>query len=109
MDPLPTLPEKELKGGKVNYYLVEITHPQREELAPYIAECEDVGLALALTPDEMNIFKEIWRTANARKLNGKPGHNSLYGAQKIYHYAGRILKQEMIKAGTWVKGFLRTL
>ncbi len=102
-------PEKQIKGGKVNYYLVQVTHPQREEVEPYQAECEDVGKALGLTPDEMNIFKEIWRTAAARKHNGKPGHTALYGAQKIYHYAGRILKDQMIAAGTWTKGFLKTL
>lgn len=86
-------PEKEIKGGRVNYYLVHVTHPQREEQPPYQAECEDVIEALALNPDEANIFKEIWRGANARKNNGKPGNTPLYGAQKIVHYAGRILRR----------------
>ncbi len=82
-----------LSGGRNNYYLVAVTHPQREEQPPYQAECEDVIEALELTFDEANIFKEIWRSANARKANGKPGHSALYGAQKIVHYAGRILRR----------------
>lgn len=77
----------------VNYYLADVTHPQREEQPAYVAECEDIIEALELTPDEANIFKEIWRTANARKGNGKPGHRALYGAEKIFHYAGRILRR----------------
>jgi hypothetical protein len=90
--------ETELKGGKVNYYLVRVEHPQREEQPPYTAECEDIGEALELTPNEMNVFKEIWRSANARKGNGKPGHAAIYGAEKIVHYAGRILRRAKIDA-----------
>lgn len=86
--------EKEVKGGKVNYYLVYVQYPQREKQKPYQAECEDIIDALALTPDEANIFKEIWRGANARLQNGKPGHTALYGAQKIVHYAQRILRKQ---------------
>lgn len=89
----PLNQETELKGGKVNYYLVAVTHPQRREQLPYQAECEDIIEALELNFDEANIFKEIWRGANARKANGKPGHTALYGAQKIVHYANRILKR----------------
>lgn len=80
-----------LTGGKVNYYLVQVTHPQRKQQKPYQAECEDIIEALELNPDEANIFKEIWRSANARKDNGKPGHSAKYGAEKILHYATRIL------------------
>lgn len=90
--------ETKLKGGKVNYYLVRVEHPQREEQPPYTAECEDIGEALGLTPNEMNVFKEIWRSANARKGNGKPGHAAIYGAEKIVHYAGRILRRAKIDA-----------
>lgn len=78
-----------LTGGKTNYYLVQVDHPQREEQSPYQAECEDIIEALELTFDEANIFKEIWRGANARKSNGKPGHTAQYGAEKILHYATR--------------------
>lgn len=80
-------------GGRNNYYLVHVSHPQREDQGPYRAECEDIIEALELNPDEANIFKEIWRSANARKDNGKPGHTALYGAEKIVHYAGRILRR----------------
>ena len=80
-------------GGLTNYYLVNVKHPQREEHQSYIAECEDIIEALELNFDEANIFKEIWRTANARKGNAKQGQNDLRAAEKIYHYAGRILKR----------------
>lgn len=86
--------ETKLSGGKVNYYLVYVAHPQREEQPAYQAECEDIIEALELNPDEANIFKEIWRGANARKHNGKPGHTALYGAEKIKHYAERILRRQ---------------
>ena len=85
-------PTDKLTGGRVNYYLCFVPHPQREDQAPYTGECEDLIRYLELTPDEANIFKEIWRSANARKHRGKPGHSALYGAEKIVHYAGRILR-----------------
>lgn len=83
-----------LTGGRNNYYLALVSHPQREDVQPYQAECEDIIEALQLNVDEANIFKELWRGANARKNNGKPGHTALYGAQKIVHYAARILRRE---------------
>lgn len=92
------IPETQLKGGKVNYYLVEITHPQREEQKPYQAECEDIIEALKLTPNEANIFKAIWRSAAARLGNGKPDHKAQYDAEKIVHYANRNLRALIIDA-----------
>ena len=86
-------PDPTSGGGKTNYYLVKIDHPQREDQPPYQAECEDIIEALELNFDEANIFKEIWRTANARKGNAKQGQNSLRAAQKILHYAGRIINR----------------
>jgi hypothetical protein len=44
-----------------------------------------------------NIFKEIWRTANARKGNAKKGHTFMRAAEKIYHYASRILVSKSYK------------
>lgn len=85
--------ETTLQAGRTNYYLVWVEHPQREDQAPYRAECEDLIEALGLTFDEGNIFKEIWRTANARKGNGKPGQDDLRAGQKIVHYAKRILRK----------------
>lgn len=77
-------------GGSVNYYSVCVEYPQHCPNA-YVAECEDIIEALGLTFDEACIFKEIWRTANARKGNGKKGHTFIRAAEKIYHYASRIL------------------
>lgn len=94
--------QETLTGGLVSYYLVDVKFPQRGDQDPYTAECDDLIEALELNPDEANIFKEIWRSANARKGNGKPGHQPLYGAEKIFHYALRILNRaQRIKAGEW--------
>jgi hypothetical protein len=90
---LDAAPLERASGGRNNYYLSRVDHPQREEQPPYTAECEDLIDSLRLTPDEANIFKEIWRSANARLMNGKPGHKAVYGAEKIVHYAGRILRK----------------
>lgn len=81
---------KPLTGGKVNYYTVKVKGQP--------IECGDVMDALQLTAHEYNIFKEIWRTANARLGNGKPGHTALYGAEKVAYYANRILEAEKQKA-----------
>ena len=85
--------ETKLTGGNVNYYLVDVAYPQREDQQPYQAECDDIADALELNPDEKDIFKELWRSANARKHNGKPNHSALYGAEKIVHRAARILRR----------------
>lgn len=82
----------ELTGGRVNYYLAQVDHPQREEQVPYQAECEDIIQALGMTFNEGCLFKALWRTAAARLGNGKPGQKALYDAEKMVHYAGRILK-----------------
>lgn len=84
--------QRELTGGKVNYYLVDISHPQRE-VAPYQAECEDIIEALEMSFDEANIFKALWRSAAARQHRGKPGHKAVYDAEKIVHYGNRILRR----------------
>lgn len=90
--------ESGITGGRVNYYLARIDHPQREDQPAYTAECEDIIEALRMTPDEANIFKEIWRSSNARLGNGKPDHRALYGAEKINHYAGRNLRRHQREA-----------
>lgn len=84
-------PETELTGGRVNYYLASVNNPQREEQPGYIAECEDIIQALDMTFDEGCLFKALWRTASARLGNGKPGQKAVYDAEKMVHYAGRIL------------------
>jgi hypothetical protein len=58
-----------------------------------MAECEDIIQALGMTFDEGCIFKALWRTAAARQGNGKPGQKGVYDAEKMVHYAGRILSK----------------
>ncbi|ANJ65286.1 hypothetical protein REXELLA_58 [Erwinia phage vB_EamP_Rexella] len=90
----PNQPSKEESGGRVNYYLAAVLHPQRESQSPYTAECEDIIDALNMTFDEANIFKEIWRSANERTHGaGKVGNTPLRAAQKMVHYSGRILRK----------------
>lgn len=84
--------EPVLTGGRVNYYLVQVQHPQREDQPAYQAECEDIIQALGLDFNEGCLFKALWRRANARQGNGKPGAQDLYDAEKIEHYAKRILR-----------------
>ncbi|QDH84032.1 putative 3'-phosphatase, 5'-polynucleotide kinase [Achromobacter phage vB_AxyP_19-32_Axy11] len=93
----------ENSGGRVNYYLVSVDHPQREEQPAYQAECEDIIEALELNFDEANIFKEIWRTARARQGSKKEGNTTLRAAQKIVHYAGRILRRVTRQQATAVQ------
>ena len=88
--------DKKLSGGFNSYYLVVVTHPQRKDQMPYVAECEDITDALGLTPDEFCIFKSIWRNAMARKGQGKLGNTSIYDAEKQVHYANRILRKAQI-------------
>jgi hypothetical protein len=82
-----------LSGGRVNYYLVEVTDPQREDQAPYRAECEDIIQALGMSFDEGCAFKALWRTANARKGNGKAGNDAVRDMEKVVHYGGRLVRQ----------------
>lgn len=93
-------------GRRVNYYLAQIDHPQRETQPPYQAECEDIIQALGMDFNEGCVFKALWRSAAARQGNTKPGHAPLYDAEKIVHYAQRILtnlnhkKQETLQNAT---------
>lgn len=89
---------QELTGGKVNYYLVQVEAPQREEQPPYQAECEDIIQALGMTFDEGCLFKALWRNANARKNNGKPGQSAKYDAEKWYIMLGVFLNKNTSKA-----------
>lgn len=83
--------QTEHSGGKVNYYLAQVDHPQREEQPPYQAECEDIIEALGMTFDEGCAFKAIWRTASLRTHGaGKKGQDPVYDAQKVQHYGRRM-------------------
>lgn len=88
--------EPKLTGGEVNYYLADVTHPNRVNQIPYQAECEDIISSLKMTFYEGCEFKAIWRTAAARLGNGKPGQKALYDAEKRVHYADRSLRQERV-------------
>lgn len=96
--------KRALTGSLVNYYLVPVANPQREEQLPYQAECEDIIAALNMTFDEGCLFKALWRTAAARQGNGKPGLSALYDAEKMAHYAGRILKKTRFESRTPEQG-----
>ncbi|CAH0462287.1 3'-phosphatase 5'-polynucleotide kinase [Escherichia phage vB_Eco_AL25] len=85
---------EKLSGGFNNYYLVQVTNPQRMEQPPYQAECEDIIQALNMTFDEGCLFKALWRNAAARLGNGKPGNSAVYDAEKMIHYANRIFTKE---------------
>lgn len=80
-------------GGNVNYYLCNVTHPKRD-VAPYVAECEDLIEFMKLTFDEACEFKAIWRTASARLGVAKPNNDPVYDAEKRVHYATRSLRTE---------------
>ena len=87
-----------LSGGLNNWYVVPVKNPQRKEQEPYQAECEDIIQALGMTFDEGCAFKALWRNAAARMGNGKPGNTAVYDAEKLVHYANRILAKERIAA-----------
>lgn len=82
---------QEATGGFVNYYLVYVEHPQRD-VPSYQAECEDIIQALGMDFNEGCLFKALWRSAAARQGNEKPGHKAIYDAEKMVHYANRILR-----------------
>lgn len=89
---VPVEHRQALTGGLVSYYLATVSKPQREGQQPYTAECEDIIQALNMTFDEGCIFKALWRSAAARKGYGKPEHKAVYDAEKMVHYANRVLK-----------------
>jgi hypothetical protein len=92
----------EWTGGPVNYYIVEVKHPNQLG-EPYQAECSDIiealGMdfnegeafkALGMDFNEGEAFKALWRTAAARTLGkAKRGHEALYNYEKVAHYGKR--------------------
>lgn len=92
--------DKVAHGGQVNYYLVEVTHPNRPDQPAYTAECDDICSGLGLTGYEFNVVKAIWRSANMRNHGlGKPGNKAdgIYDGEKIAHYGPLILKERKLK------------
>lgn len=84
--------KEEDSGGSCDYYVVAVRCPYH--LEPYVAECGDIVDALEMTPNEANVFKELWRRAAARQGKVKKGNTSLRGAQKIKFFGDRILQLE---------------
>ena len=85
----------ENSGGSVSYYVTHVECPQH--LEPYTAECGDIIDALEMNAQELNIFKEIWRTAAARQGKQKKGNSLIRGAEKIKFYADRNLQRIKFK------------
>lgn len=82
-------PQPQLSGGSCNYYMVDVKKPTTLKDA-YTVECNDLIEALGLTPQEANIYKEIFRTANERTHgNGKDGNNPKRAAEKVLFFAIR--------------------
>lgn len=82
-------PQPQLSGGSCNYYMVDVKNPTTLEDA-YTVECNDLIESLGLTPQEANIYKEIFRTANERTHgNGKDGNNPKRAAEKVLFFAIR--------------------
>lgn len=93
----PSKPRKkqEDSGGSCDYYKLEAYSVNLGKTQT--VECKDIMHELSLNHAEMNMFKEIWRTAAARKGKKKKGHTPLRGAEKIKFFADENL--ELIKAG----------
>ncbi len=86
----------ENSGFSCSYYQVQVNEPMTDGTKPYLAECGDLIDALEMTPNEANIFKEIWRSCNARLGKEKEGNSQIRGAEKILFCAQRnhILKSQ---------------
>tara|TARA_R110000851_G_scaffold325795_1_gene493961 strand:+ start:220 stop:636 length:417 start_codon:yes stop_codon:yes gene_type:complete len=87
--------ESESSGGSCSYYEAEVYSPALDQTQT--VECKDVMHALGLTHAEINIFKEVWRSAAARKGKQKKGHTQVRGAEKIKFFADENLL--LVKAG----------
>lgn len=97
-------PVAERSGGFVNYYLVHIANPQREEQPPYTAECEDLIRALDMNFDEGNVLKALWRSTAARALGKlKAGGDAVYDAEKMAHSSKAILRERKFKQAAKAK------
>lgn len=76
-------------GGSCNYYIVDVNKPTTQK-SKYTVECNDLIESLGLSYAEVNIYKEIFRTANERThKNGKQGNNPKRASEKILFFALR--------------------
>lgn len=79
-----------LTGGPSEYYLVPVPKPRRKTLKAYVAECQDLMAALALSWSEGNVFKALWRVARHRAGRGKEGTDARYDVEKLVYFAGCV-------------------
>jgi hypothetical protein len=84
--------QERLSGGSQGYYKVLIEDPTSAS-EPYIVECNDIIEALQMNYAEANVFKAIWRIAQHRRGEGKPGNEPLYDAEKAEFFSTRLVKQ----------------
>lgn len=105
VDTVDTEVSEELTGASTNYYKTRVDFFSTfSDHKPTIVECEDMIIALELTFQEANIFKEIWRTAMARKGVRKVGHTAIYAAEKIANYANLNLRIVKHREGKNIDG-----
>lgn len=71
-------------GLECGYYKVEVPAANGEMV---VVECKDIVHALKLDFAEGNVFKELFRTGNARNGNGKDGNTDERAYEKIYFFA----------------------
>jgi hypothetical protein len=88
--------QKEVTGGDVNYYLIDVPNPKR--LSPYVVEVEDIIEALDMEFAEGTMLKSLIRLCKLQKDLGKLGSTEIYEAQKIKYYADRILVKAQRRA-----------
>jgi len=81
-------PERK-SGGSNNYYRVSVNEPTSDNIAPYVAECNDIIEALDLRSAEANVLKAIWRIAAWRK-GWQDKHQPEYDSEKIQFFSRRI-------------------
>ena len=89
MEQLANTKQKEITGGDVNYYLINITNPKR--LEPYVVEVEDLIEALNMEFAEGTILKSLIRYCKLKQGLGKPGSSKKYEAEKIKYYSERLV------------------
>jgi len=91
----------ENSGLSCSYYEIGVDEPHlfHRGKTPYTAECGEIMSALNMTIEEQNIFKELFRTAAARKGKEKEGNNPLRAAEKIVFFANRIHHKAKFYAG----------
>ncbi len=89
MQELANTEQKDITGGNVNYYLIDITNPKR--LDPYVVEVEDIIEALNMEFAEGTILKSLIRYCKLKQGLGKPGSSEKYEAKKIKYYADRLI------------------